>query len=151
MDPYFPQAFVSSTQNTFETMLKIKLQPGKPQQKAGSFPSYDISGIIGLSGDAIGSVSLSFPKSVALNAVAALLGTEVKTITAEVVDAVGELTNIVAGSAKVLLVPLRLSISLPSVVVGVNHQLAASQGVETVVVPFVSDLGHLALEISLKA
>jgi len=142
--------FITSTINTFETMLKVKLTVGKPQVKREPFPSYDISGIIGLSGDASGSISLSYPKIVALKAVSKFLSADIKIVGPDLIDAIGEITNIIAGSAKKDLIGLNVSISLPNVVIGKDHVLAGPRDVQHMIVPFTSEIGHLALEVSLK-
>lgn len=146
----FINPFITATITTFEMMLKVKLLPGKPEIKTQPFPSFDISGIIGLSGDAIGSVVLSYPKIVALMAVSKFVGAEIKTIGPDVTDAIGELTNIVAGSAKAELQGMNVSISLPSVIMGRNHQISNPSGLESLVIPFNSEIGKINLEVCLK-
>ena len=150
MNVEYVNPFIISTVVTFETMLKVTLKSGKPQIKREPFPSYDISGIIGLSGDASGSIAISYPKIVALKAVSKFLGAEVKIVGADVTDAIGELTNIIAGSAKKDLHGLNVSISLPNVVIGKDHILTGPRNVESIMVPFTSEIGHIALEICLK-
>jgi len=61
-----------------------------------------------------------------------------------------ELANIIAGNAKKDLFNLNVSISLPNVVIGKNHQIACPSDVKSFVVPFTSEIGNLVLEVSLK-
>jgi chemotaxis protein CheX len=142
--------FITATLTTFSTVLQINLTAGKPQIKMDNFPSYDISGIIGISGDASGLIALSYPKLVALKAVSKMIGSEIKIIGPDVTDAIGELTNIIAGSAKKDLKNLNVSISLPNVIVGKDHVLASPRDVQSIVVPFTSEIGNIALEVSLR-
>jgi len=142
--------FISSTIHTFETMLHTNLTAGKPQLKTEPFLTHDISGIIGLSGDAKGSICISYPKIVALKAVSRFLGSEVKIVGPDVSDAIGEITNIIAGNAKKDLGGLNVSISLPNVVIGRAHKITCPANIQGIVVPFASEIGHIAIEIHLK-
>jgi chemotaxis protein CheX len=150
MDVSYVNPFITSTLNVFEAMIQLKVQPGKPIVKTEPFPTYDVSGIIGLSGEAQGSIAISFPKVMALKVVSSMLGTKIKVIDNEVTDGIGELTNIIAGSAKQHLKGLKLSISLPNVVIGKDHILASQKLTPTLLVPFTSELGDFSMEVSLK-
>jgi chemotaxis protein CheX len=150
MDVAYVNPFVTSTIDTFKTMLSLEVKPGQPQLRDEKNFSYDVSGIIGLSGEAQGSICLSFPKLMALKVVSKLLGAEIKIVGAEVADGIGEIANIVAGNAKQHLPGFNLSISLPKVVVGPGHYVASPKGVPTIVVPFVSVMGNFAMEVSLR-
>lgn len=130
-------------------MMDVDVKPGVPGLKKNEEPTYDVSGIIGLSGEAQGAIVLSFPKLVALKAVSKLIGMEIKVVGAEITDGIGELANIIAGYAKQGLVTYNLTISLPNVVIGRNHEVSAPSGVQTIVVPFSCELGEFAMEVSL--
>ncbi len=142
--------FLASTKNTFETMMQTKIEAGPLQIKKQPFPTYDVSGIIGISGGAVGSISISFPRVTALKVVSKFIGQEIKIIGPEVTDAVGELANIIAGSAKRDLGGLNIAISLPSVIIGKSHRLSGPSDAQNLVVPFNCELGDFAVEISLK-
>jgi chemotaxis protein CheX len=150
MDVAYVNPFISSTIETFKTMMKIDVAPQKPELKREGGLLYDISGIIGLSGNAQGSISLSFPKIVALKAVSAMIGFEIKIVGPEITDGIGEIVNIIAGNAKQNLTQYNLAISLPNVIVGKDHSLSSPSGIGTIVVPFASAIGNFAMEISLK-
>jgi len=150
MDVSYVNPFVVSTIETLKKMLNIDSRAGKLSLKDSSLHSYDVTGVIGLTGEAAGSICLSFPQDVAYKAVSALLGVQVTMMGDEVTDGIGELVNIVAGNAKQYLTQFNLSISLPKVVVGRNHSVASMSGVPTIVVPIISSLGEFAMEISLK-
>jgi chemotaxis protein CheX len=150
MNVTYVNPFILSTIETFKTMMKIDVVPQKPELKQEGGPMYDISGIIGLSGNAQGSISLSFPKIVALKTVSAMIGTEIKIVGPEITDAIGEIVNIIAGYAKKNLTQYNLAISLPNVVVGKDHSVTAPSGIATIVVPFISAIGNFAMEVALK-
>ncbi len=131
-------------------MLNKDIQPGKIVLKTDPYPTYDVSGIIGLSGNAQGTIALSFGKIVALRVVSGMLGMEIKIIGPELTDGIGELANIIAGYAKKDLTKYRLSISLPNVIVGRNHIINSPTGAHTIIVPFTSPIGDFCMEVSLK-
>jgi chemotaxis protein CheX len=150
MEADWTTAFIKAIDSVFRTMFSIEVKAGSSRPKEEPYPTYDISGIIGLSGRAKGAVAISFPEDVALKIVTAMIGAPVLKVDQEVSDAIGEIANIVAGSAKKQLSHLDLLISLPQVVVGKNHMLSGQSGIPTVVVPFASPIGEFAIEVSLK-
>jgi len=150
MDVSYINPFIKATIDTFTTMLSIELKTGNPVLKVDAVHTYDISGVIGLSGEAQGIISLSYPKDVAFALVGALLGTTISDVNHELIDGVGEITNIVAGNAKQYLSNFQLKISLPNVVIGSGHRIEVQSGVKTIIVPLVGDLGEFVMEVSLK-
>jgi chemotaxis protein CheX len=142
--------FITATILLFKTMIHLEVTAGKPGLKSQPYPTHDVSGIIGLSGNAQGLVALSFPKALALKIVSAFLGSEVKIMGSDVVDAIGELANIIAGNAKQDLTEYNLSISLPQVVVGNDHVISGISGVPTIVIPMKCPLGSFAMEVSFR-
>jgi chemotaxis protein CheX len=150
MNVAFVNPFITSTMETFKTMLHVEVKPGKPMLKHEGEPMYDISGIIGLSGIAQGAIAISFPKVVALKAVSAMLGSEIKIIGPEMTDGIGEIVNIIAGNAKQYLSQYHLTISLPNVIVGKNHTVTPPSNTPSIVVPFNGVIGEFAMEVALK-
>lgn len=150
MDVAYVNPFITSTIDTFRTMLNIDVRNISAQRKDEKNFPYDVSGIIGLSGEAQGSICMSFPKIMALKVVSKLLGTEIKIVGSEVADGIGEIANIVAGNAKQHLTKYHISISLPKVVIGKGHFLALQQNIPTIIVPFTSSMGNFGMEVSLK-
>jgi len=112
---------------------------------------WDISGIIGIAGEAKGVVVLSFPEALALDLTAMLTGEAKTTMDDEVTDAVGELVNIITGNAKKGLEEFRLLISLPSIVLGHHHQITWPSGpIPIVTIPFSTTRGHFSLSVGLE-
>ncbi len=150
MDVQYVNPFIIATITTFKTMLNTDVAPGRPHAKQEPGPSYDVSGIIGLSGDAQGSIAISFPRIMALRVVSALLGSEIKIVGSELTDGIGEIANIIAGNAKQHLQNFNLLISLPQVIIGKDHVIAGQKGVPTLVVPFNCSFGDFSMEVALK-
>jgi len=142
--------FINSLANAFSTMLGIEVRRGDARLKDDSCPNHTVSGVIGLSGKAIGTVVLSLSEEVALKATSAMLLTDAVEID-DVVDAVGELTNIIAGGAKAELEEYRLCLSLPNVVTGRSHEVRFPSAVTPICVPFDTDWGPFSLEVGLAA
>jgi len=150
MDVSYINPFIIATDHCFKTMMSLSIKPENPFVKKYPLPAYDISGVIGLSGEAQGSISLSFIRADATTFVKKMLGNPDSISDDEMIDGVGEIVNIIAGYAKQYLTNFNLSISLPSVIIGPKHTLAGQSGSPTIVVPFKSDLGTFVMEVSLK-
>lgn len=142
--------FIKATIETFGTMVNLKVTPGKVKLKTAEGLDYDVSGIIGLSGGAKGSVAVSFPRSSALAVVRAITGGK-EISDPEMVDAIGELANIIAGAAKKDLTQFNISISLPTVVMGAKHAINGPVDTVNFVVPFQSECGEFDLALSFKS
>ncbi len=143
--------FILATKETFSTMVNMEVKPGKIQLKQGSGLSFDVSGIIGLSGDAKGTVSLSFTKDSAIQVASSFVGEKLTSLDDSVVDAIGELANIIAGAAKQHLHGFSVNISLPSVILGSQHELKDPKDVMAMVLPFDSPAGIFHLAVALKS
>ena len=141
--------FLTSMISVFDTMLGCKLSRGTPYVKNSVQPEHEISGVVGLSGKAKGVVVLSLSREAALSATEALLGERPKEIGPEVVDAVGELTNIVTGNAKAKLEHLSLSMSLPTIVLGKWHTIEFPNSVLPICIPFDCVWGPVVAMVSL--
>lgn len=142
--------FLTATVDAFRTMLDCSLQREQPCLRTGELPMHEFSGVIGLSGSSVGMVVLSLSRSMAERATATMLMTEPGELTdAEIVDAVGELANVVAGAAKAKLGETGLSISLPTVVTGTGHEVRFPSEVRPICVPFSSAWGSLTLDVGM--
>lgn len=143
--------FIAATANTFATMVKSEARAGKIALVGRETVRSDVSGIIGLSGGARGSVILCFPRITALKVVSSFIGSKVLALGDIASDAVGELANIIAGSAKRDLAQYKVSISLPTVALGENHELAGPKDIIPMAVPFQCALGTFTLVVRFKS
>jgi chemotaxis protein CheX len=142
--------FLAATVAVFDTMLNCKLSRGDIYHKTGEQPQHEVSGVIGLSGMAQGTVVLGLSREAALGAAEAMLQERPTEIDGDVTDAVGELVNMIAGSAKAKLEHLELSVSLPTVITGKNHSVEFPTKVTPVCIPFASAWGDITVEIGLR-
>lgn len=143
--------FISSLTDTFQTMLACSLNRGGIYLRDSESCPHEVSGIIGLSGITSGTVVLSMEREVALKAAGTLLMCEPTEIDSDVIDAVGEITNIVAGQAKAQLEQYNLSLSLPNVVLGRAHRVCYPSDVRPICIPFTCAWGSVLIEIGLAA
>jgi len=144
--------FIVATIDVLETMANIKPERGAPRLKGKEDTSYDVSGIVGLTGQVQGCIVLSFRESAAIYVVTSFLGDKVEGIDDTVKDAVGELANIVAGAAKRALAEsgYALKISIPSVIIGKNHSISRQSGIPAIEIPFETEAGPFSVELCLK-
>jgi chemotaxis protein CheX len=141
--------FVNSARSVFTAMVGIETTVQRPHVKSNPATSYDVSGLIGFSGDVVGSVVVSFQTEAAVRLVSAFAGSEYQPDSPDFADAVGELTNMIAGSAKKDLGGMA-SITLPSVIIGAGHIIARLSDVPCIVLPCTTPVGDFAVEVSIK-
>jgi chemotaxis protein CheX len=150
VDKTYIMPFIKSVQNVFETMLQMPVEIGNPGLKKTGDPSYDVSGIIGMSGDIEGAVVLSFPTATAERTVCIFTGTELARSHPDFVDAIGELVNMVSGGAKAQFEGKKVSITCPSVVIGGEHVVFGQKDVVSIHIPCACDAGPFAVEVSIR-
>jgi len=150
MDVEYINPFVGAVQNVFRTMLGLEAKFGKPYLKQEETACADVSAVIGFSGDAAGSVVISFPKLVAARTASTFAGMDLKEDHPDFADALGELANMVAGNAKKDFEGVDISISLPNVIIGENHRVSRSNAVPRLVIPCESSLGPFYVEVGMK-
>lgn len=150
MDPRFITPFIGSIQNVFSTMLQMPVTVLEPRIKQGTQATYDVSGIIAMSGDVTGNIVLSFPAETAERLVTLFVGMEIAIDSPDFADAIGELVNMVSGNAKAGFEGLNVAISCPSVIIGQHHAVSTSSDTPCVVVPCETDCGELAIEIAIR-
>jgi chemotaxis protein CheX len=143
MDAGFVNAHLVAVQNVFKTMLRIEITMGKPTLKTTKLTLADVTGVIGFAGDKKGTFSLAFTKESALFIYKSMVGEEAPSINAEVVDAIGEITNIISGQTRVEIEKLgyKLSAALPTVIVGQNIEVNFITKVPVITLPFTFPAG----------
>ena len=149
VNPKLIVPFIASVKSVLKTMLNIELELGKIGLKTTPAPSYDVSAIVGFSGQIIGSVVVSFQKGAAEKLASAFAGSSMKAADPDFADAIGELGNMIAGGAKTNL-GLVANITVPNVVIGSGHVIARLRDVPCVVVPCKTPAGDFAVEINVK-
>ena len=119
------QPFITVCKNVFQDFIGQQVEAKMPHfLEKDKSSEWDISGIIGLTGEARGAVVISMNDEFAIKLTGILTGKVHKVLYDEVVDAVGEIINIIAGNVKQELEDaFRLVISLPTIVKGKEHTI----------------------------
>ena len=141
--------FVNSVRSVFSTMVRVQTTVQRPFLKTDQSTPYDISSIIGFSGDVVGSVVVSFDQKAAQKLVTAFAGVEIEMESPDFADAVGELSNMIAGSAKKDLGAMA-SITVPTVIIGRGHKVARLSDVPCVCIPCSTTHGDFVVEVNIK-
>ncbi|OPX94167.1 MAG: CheY-P phosphatase CheX [Syntrophorhabdus sp. PtaU1.Bin002] len=138
MDVKYINPFIAAAQTVFKSMLAIDAKMGKPIIKNKGVASGDVTGIMGLVGDRKGTLCISFHERGALFVFKTLVGDECDKLCPEVVDAIGELTNIISGQARKEFeqAGVNLSAAIPMVVVGKNTEMNFITAIPIISLPF---------------
>ncbi|MHB8899426.1 MAG: chemotaxis protein CheX [Thermoguttaceae bacterium] len=98
-----------------------------------------VTGLIGIHGNVSGFITVNMAEKVATSAVGGLLQDQFRELDAQVIDGVGEMTNIISGGIKNGLAGSAWQfghVTVPSVIVGRNYQIAYAKGLEFLSVTF---------------
>ncbi len=140
--------FIEATQNILTSMAMLESNPGKPYVKKEKAAKGDVSAIIGITGERNGTFAISFSKTCAVQIVKRMLGDDIEDIINDVQDAVGEISNMISGHARLGLanMGLKLQGSTPSVVMGDNHMISHMTKAAVVAIPFETEFGSFVVE-----
>lgn len=150
MDASYITPFMTSIQNVFSTMFQLPVEVGEPKIKQDNKATHDVSGIIGVSGEMVGTIVLSMPKDAAVSIVNLFTGIEMDPECEDFADAVGELVNMISGNAKAEFQRKGVSISCPSVIIGSDHRVSTTSDTACVMIPCNTDCGEVVLEVALR-
>lgn len=155
MEKYI-QPFIDTSLNVFKDFLNTEIIADTPHFVSRTDKDeWSISGVIGLTGEAQGAVVLSMKKDLALELTKILTMEEVTDINDDVIDAVGEIVNIIAGNVKKDLEEMfKLVISLPTIIQGESHSTfwANPNNTRAICIPFTILNKHsFSLTVALKA
>lgn len=153
MDVKVINPFLTATLNLFSSMFGINAQAGTPcimEEKLNH--RWEISGILGITGDYQGIISFRLPR---LLADKMLERSGIVTKTEEerqdtVHGMIGELTNIIAGNASSAIAHANIEISPPVVILGENHRIAWPKSMPVIAIPFSSPMGPFEVDVCFK-
>jgi len=153
----YVEPFVKVTVDTFRDFCGIEVVPRHPHfiDPDKGF-EWDISAVIGLSGIVKGAVIVSMKTELAVKLTDILAGEGHTTIDPDVIDAIGEINNIIAGNIKAE-VPNgeKIVISIPTIIKGKEHSIAwPSKQTRILCIPhkaFEDDVFHLMVAIDLES
>lgn len=152
MDVALINPFIESTLRSLEMMAGITAEKQGLELKEDLITTFDISAIIGLTGETTGSIIISMPESLACKIASNMLLEEITTLNKSVEDAIGEIGNIVVGDARRALIQdgYQLNISIPTVVVGSGHKISRSGDVPCIAIPFSTANGDFEVNVGLQ-
>lgn len=146
--------FYQALHQVLLTMAQVESSPGKRGIKKTTKALGIVTGIIALDSKNIkGSMSVSFSQELIGEIFCNMLGEKHAQIDAEVCDLVGELTNMVTGAAKPMLVELGIDLNLtrPTTLSGINHQVVHPVKGPVMIQQVKAAAGYAALEVCFEA
>ena len=146
----FVGTFASCTEKVFSTMLGWDIVLADQTQSRGFLSKHDVSGIIGFSGGLRGTLVVSCSAEMTYSAAESFLGARPTDITDDVVDLVGELTNMIGGSSKDRLGIAGIELGLPAVVSGIGHRVSFQPSAHVEILHFLCDAGPFTVEIGFR-
>ncbi|MGA2081180.1 MAG: chemotaxis protein CheX [Holophaga sp.] len=152
MNVAFINPFIESTLRSLDMMAGIQAEKAGLELKEDLITTYDVSAIIGLTGETSGSIIISMPQQLACRIASNMLMEEIATINKNVEDAIGEIGNIVVGDARRALIQdgHSLNISIPTVVIGAGHKISRSGDVPCIAIPFTTQFGQFEVNVGLR-
>lgn len=149
MESDLEKCIIESTIEIFETMVFMELQPGTKHNGSDIDMGGDLACCIGLAGDIRGLIGVHCPLDVATGVTGAMLGMEYDDINDDVKDAIGEITNMIAGGVKVGLAGNNKDIQLavPTTVCGKSLHIGGPARGSSLVIPFTVDPGIFYVEM----
>ncbi len=149
MDVKLVNPFINATINVLETMAFMTVDAGKPYLKKDDVAIGDVSGILGLTGVANGTIAVTFEEKCILAIVSNMFGETMSELNSEIADAVGELTNMISGQARRELGEMGrvLKAAIPSVVTGRGHSIIHFTNGPKIAIPFETNNGKFTIEV----
>lgn len=149
MDVTLINPFINATINVLETMAFITVKAGKPYVKKATVAVGSVTGLLGLTGVANGTIAVTFEEKCILTIVSNMFGEPMETLNDEIADAVGELTNMISGQARRELGEAGrvFRAAIPSVVTGHNHSIRHYSDGPKIAIPFSTDCGDFTIEV----
>jgi chemotaxis protein CheX len=149
MDVQLVNPFIDATIHVLSSLAFTAAHVGRPYLKQDAVAQGDVSGIVGLSGEAKGTISVTFTKPCILKIVSKMFGEEVTEINDDVKDAVGEILNIVSGHGRQRLQVLGKTLkgAIPTVITGKNHVITHMTSQPIIAVPFNTENGSFTFEV----
>jgi chemotaxis protein CheX len=129
---------VAATEQVFRTMVCTELEQASPIEGDALRPGANVVGIVGFTGTVSGLVALYSTLDGATQIAASMLDTPPGQVNGEMADAIGELTNMIAGMFRLRMAEQgeSVAISIPSVTVGSDFYTRFATDVRRVLCPF---------------
>lgn len=145
--------FIDATIKAFQTMAGMEVIRKKVYLKDSPNVNGDVSGIMGLSGQATGNVAISLSAKLACTLFGKMVGCEPPPEPdRDVCDAVGEMINMISGQAKAALATsnYKFSISLPQIVMGRDHEVVSQDDVPNIAILHETEGMEFTVQVAIK-
>ncbi len=121
---------ISSTKEIFSTMIPMELKEEDTFYQEEDMISTDLMSLVSFTGEHSGIVAIFCSKDIAIKITSNMLGIECTEFNQDTKDAIGEVTNMVAGSLKnrVLEKFGEMHLSVPIVIAGADLTISSSSG-----------------------
>lgn len=150
MDAALVNPFVEGALHILDTTAFVKVKPETPFLKKDRKAQGDISGFLEISGDLSGTAAISFSEKSILGIVSAMFGEDMTEINEEIHDAVGEISNMVAGhvTTKVAEMGKKVKVKFKELKLGRDTLIEHIEGVPHVLaLPFSTTKGLVVIEV----
>ncbi|MBA4367428.1 MAG: chemotaxis protein CheX [Desulfobacterium sp.] len=141
--------FIKATIDVVNVMAFVKTKAKKPYLKKDDLATGDVSTIVGLTGEATGTFSISFDEPSIIKIASNMFGEEITKLDRDVTEVAGELANMISGQARreIESLGLRLDGAIPSIFSGKNHTIYHMTDGPKIAIPFIMDKGSFTMEV----
>ena len=152
MEASLVNPFIESAVNVLKTMAQTTPVSGAHTIKKHNRTWGEVTGLIGMAGENVnGNMMVSFDAPCILSIVSKMLMEEFTEINNDVIDAVGEITNMISGGTKSALKEKGFAISMatPIIINGKNVELSQNSKSPIICIPFTTEVGQFVIEANL--
>jgi chemotaxis protein CheX len=146
----FIDELVTATREVFQTMVFTEVTPSAPVQSEALKGGTNVVGTVAFTGKTSGLVVVYTTLDAAKRITASMLGMEPSAVDGELPDAIGELTNMIAGSFRTRMAHVQgdaWAISVPTVTVGSDFYTKFVSDVQRVLCPFKMGDSEVVVEL----
>jgi chemotaxis protein CheX len=139
IEQQFIDELVTATSEVFKTMVFTEVTPANPSQGEALKGGSNVVGTVAFTGKTSGLVVFYSTVDAAKRITASMLSMEPSAVNGELPDAIGELTNMIAGSFRTRMAHVQgeaWAISVPTVTVGSDFYTKFVSDVQRVLCPF---------------
>ncbi len=150
IDSLFIDELTAATRDVFKTMVFQEVEASSPITGDALRPGANVVGTVAFAGKTSGLVVFYSTLDAARVITAAMLGIEPASVNGELHDAIGELTNMIAGSFRTRVAHSKgetWAISVPTVTVGSDFYTKYVSDVQRVLCPFRMNKAELIVEL----
>ncbi len=146
------QEICAVTESVLSTMMALESQPGQPSPDSGGpGPIGGVSAMVSFVGTWAGTGAVSCEEKMACRLVGAMLMSEYAEVNEDVLDAMGEIANMIIGNIKTNLEEALgpLALGIPTVTFGENFSTRSSAKHSWTLVPFTCEGCQLFVQVML--